>query len=167
MTKNYFQLFDLENLFDIDREKLNKKYKELQKQYHPDQIQKKPQQKIDTTITSSYINNAYNILKDNYLRAKYLLEISGYALDDSSLNNRLTNDELESILNEFEYIDTNENKILLQYKLNEYLNNKELLLNELARLFTLTRDFSKAQYLTIRLNFINKMIAKTKDKINQ
>jgi len=75
---NYFDLFNLNQKFSIDKNSLEKKYKEIQMVIHPDKFAQ------SDTITlnqahdaSSLVGNAYNILRDDYKRGTYLLSLKG------------------------------------------------------------------------------------------
>ncbi|WP_075432369.1 Fe-S protein assembly co-chaperone HscB [Buchnera aphidicola] len=72
---DYFSLFQIPQKFHINKNLLEKKFYSLQKKYHPDIYKKKNHNKNDYPISSSKINKAYNILKDKFNRAKYLLKI--------------------------------------------------------------------------------------------
>lgn len=77
---NYFEIFNLNQNFSIDKGLLEKKYKDIQKVIHPD---KYAAQGDKATLdqahnASSLVVKAYNILKDDYKRANYLLNLKGY-----------------------------------------------------------------------------------------
>ncbi|XRX42622.1 MAG: Fe-S protein assembly co-chaperone HscB [Buchnera aphidicola (Eriosoma harunire)] len=74
---NYFELFNLNQEFAINKNKLTKNFYFLQKKYHPDLFildtinnQKKALKK------SMIINQGYHILKNPQDRAKYLLQLN-------------------------------------------------------------------------------------------
>ncbi len=84
-NQNYFQLFEIEQSVLIDYSELEKKYLELQKEFHPDKYANATDQekRLSLQITS-YINEAYNTLKDDYLKSLYLLKITGYEIGDQN-----------------------------------------------------------------------------------
>lgn len=67
--KNYFEAFSLPTDFSIDEIALEKKYLELQKQFHPDKSSSGDISK------SMEINEAYKILSDDFLRISHLLQL--------------------------------------------------------------------------------------------
>lgn len=81
LNKNYFQLFELEQNFVIDAEKLQDKMRELQNIYHPDKFANNQEQLNLAIIVSSHINHAYKTLHDSQLRATYLLELNDVRVD--------------------------------------------------------------------------------------
>ena len=78
-NQNYFQLFEIECSVLIDHEVLEKKYLSFQKNFHPDK----------------YVNGsdqeAYQTLKNDYLKSIYLLKIKGFEVDDQ--NNTISDPE--------------------------------------------------------------------------
>jgi len=75
---NYFELFNLNQKFSIDKSFLEKKYKEIQKVIHPDKFAQRDSATLNQAHdASSLVVHAYNILKDDYKRANYLLDLKG------------------------------------------------------------------------------------------
>ena len=84
-NENYFQLFEIEKSVLIDLNVLEDKYLELQKEFHPDKyVNASDQEKRISLQITSYINEAYNTLKNDYLKSIYLLKIEGYKLEDQN-----------------------------------------------------------------------------------
>ena len=77
-SQTYFELFGLDPVFDIDPGSLHTEQQRLQASYHPDRYVTPA---IWTSVFrckwTSWINQAYEILRDPVKRARYLLEISG------------------------------------------------------------------------------------------
>ena len=71
----FFDIYEIEPSFSVSESELKKKYLVLQKKFHPDRFAHSniDQQKA-ALINSSLINDAYQVLKDDIKRAKYLLE---------------------------------------------------------------------------------------------
>lgn len=71
---NYFQLFDIENSFDVDLQNLSSSYQALQKAVHPDKFAHASEQEQRIAVQkSAQINDAYQTLKNPLQRAEYLL----------------------------------------------------------------------------------------------
>ena len=84
-NENYFQLFEIEKSVFIDFKILEEKYLVLQKEFHPDKyVNASDQEKRISLQITSYINEAYNTLKNDYLKSIYLLKIEGYKLEDQN-----------------------------------------------------------------------------------
>lgn len=73
-----FEIFGLPIAFALDRSQLDNRWKDLQRQYHPDRhIAADPQTQRQTMQWSIRINEAYHRLKDPLRRAAYLCELHG------------------------------------------------------------------------------------------
>lgn len=71
---DYYDLFKLEPSFELDEGKLDAKYKDLQKQLHPDLFSTKTPNEKDVSLQSSTaVNQAYQTLRDPIHRAMYIL----------------------------------------------------------------------------------------------
>ncbi|WP_343126545.1 Fe-S protein assembly co-chaperone HscB [Buchnera aphidicola] len=70
---NYFKLFKISQNFYINKKLLKKNFYKLQIKYHPDKINKNFFNILDKKINSQNINKGYQILKNDFKRAKYLL----------------------------------------------------------------------------------------------
>lgn len=73
---NYFELFGVDESFDIDSQKISQVYQTLQKTVHPDKFASASEQdRLLAVRKSSQINDAYQTLKSAVKRAEYLLTI--------------------------------------------------------------------------------------------
>ena len=76
MTQNYFQLFNLPEKFQIDSVKLQENYRSIQKEIHPDRFATSTEnEKVQSMIKSTQVNDAYQTLKSPTKRAKYILSL--------------------------------------------------------------------------------------------
>lgn len=77
VTKNYFELFGLEQAFKIDLGALETSYHDLQQEHHPDNFAGADEaQRMQAVQTTSIINSAYDTLKSPLSRAGYLLSLN-------------------------------------------------------------------------------------------
>ncbi|MGL1959162.1 MAG: co-chaperone HscB [Colwellia sp.] len=75
---NYFQLFGIEESFDVDLNQLSSFYQTLQKAVHPDRFaHASSQEQLIAVQKSAHINDAYQTLKLPLKRAEYLLTLRG------------------------------------------------------------------------------------------
>lgn len=81
-SKNYFDLFGLPVGFVVDAGDLAGRYRELQKVVHPDRFAAAGERSQRLSLQgATYVNEAYETLRDPMRRAFYLLELNGYAAD--------------------------------------------------------------------------------------
>jgi len=83
-SKDYFQLFNFPAVYDIDRDVLTQRYRDMQGLIHPDRFVNatEKERRISVQLTA-LINEAYNVLKSPLARARYLLQLRGVDIDDS------------------------------------------------------------------------------------
>ncbi|WP_346839146.1 Fe-S protein assembly co-chaperone HscB [Microbulbifer sp. SAOS-129_SWC] len=76
--QTYFDMFGLKPAFEIDRAALTKRYRELQREFHPDKYAAKSErEQLLAMQYAARINEAHTTLRDPVLRAAYLLELAG------------------------------------------------------------------------------------------
>tara|TARA_R110002095_G_scaffold129785_2_gene112541 strand:- start:1293 stop:1829 length:537 start_codon:yes stop_codon:yes gene_type:complete len=74
--KNHFDLFDLSPAFSVDLERLEAFYRKLNQQFHPDVVsQGSSREKLEATLLTAQINEAYETLKTPLKRGYYLLKL--------------------------------------------------------------------------------------------
>ena len=79
----HFELFDLPQSFVVERERLDTRYRKLQRSVHPDRFVNAGDRERRLSIQqATVINEGYRTLKDPLLRGRYLLQLAGYAFDD-------------------------------------------------------------------------------------
>lgn len=82
---NYFELFDLPSVFQVDSALLAERYRQLQQVYHPDRFAGQSAREIRVAVQkASLVNQAYETLKSPVARAQHLLELQGLEADQSS-----------------------------------------------------------------------------------
>ena len=77
-TRNHFELFGLPARFRIDAADLDRAYRELQRNVHPDRYAGAADHEKRLALqASARVNEAYRTLKDPVARAEYLLQLAG------------------------------------------------------------------------------------------
>ena len=71
LNDDYFTLFDLERGFSVNTEALSSRYRELQRQYHPDRFAHDPGQQKQAVEWTAHLNQAYQTLAGPVLRAAW------------------------------------------------------------------------------------------------
>jgi len=76
--RNYFELFDLPVGFALDQEQLGERYRQVQRELHPDRYASASAHEQRLAVQySALVNEAYATLRKPLPRALYLLELSG------------------------------------------------------------------------------------------
>ncbi len=77
-NNNYFELFGLKQIFNIDLTTLENNFRKIQSESHPDRfVTAESAEKLKSMQLATLTNEAYQTLKHPALRAKYLLELQG------------------------------------------------------------------------------------------
>ena len=96
--QNYFELFGLKPVFDVDAIELRDIQQRLQATYHPDRhVNASAPDRRAAVQMAAWINQAYEILRDPVKRAYYLLKINGAELPDESTTTADTGFLMEQI----------------------------------------------------------------------
>lgn len=78
--RTHFELFDLPVSWQIDGQRLATRYRELQREVHPDRFAHASSQERRLSLElASQVNEGYRILRDPVARALYLLELNKIA----------------------------------------------------------------------------------------
>ena len=101
---NYFEVFDLEPLLNIDLRSLERKFHELSRQYHPDFHTSSPPEERERALRmTALLNDAYRTLREPHRQAEYLVRSQGFEVDGSKVPQALLaevfeiNEELEQL----------------------------------------------------------------------
>lgn len=82
---NHFELFGIEPAFDIDPGRLEKAFRDLQAQVHPDRfVHASDAEKRLSMQWATHVNEAYQTLKDPIARARYLLRLKGVETEEET-----------------------------------------------------------------------------------
>ncbi|MCK7595868.1 Fe-S protein assembly co-chaperone HscB [Microbulbifer sp. CAU 1566] len=82
LQQNYFEIFGLPMAYEVDRQALTKRYRELQQEFHPDRFAAKSEREQMLSMQyAAQINEANNTLKDPVARAAYLLQLAGVTIN--------------------------------------------------------------------------------------
>ena len=96
LKKNYFELFGLPLQFELEDRELADRYKNLQRQLHPDTViaAADDRQKRFAIQAAAHVNEAYRILRNPLDRAGYLLEQKGCKSAADKAGKQLTSEFL-------------------------------------------------------------------------
>jgi len=84
-SKNHFELFQLPVAFELDLAVLERAYRELQREVHPDRfVTAKPAEQRLAAQWATQANEAYRTLKSPLNRGRYFLKIHGIETEEES-----------------------------------------------------------------------------------
>ena len=159
--RSFFELFSVPVSWNIDREAIEERYQQLQKQFHPDRfVTKCDVERRLAAQTSSLINDAYATLLSPLKRAQYLLKLKGFDIDEE---NQTTSD-LEFLTEQIALREELANIEQLEAPL-EALNNFEgrlenhygMLQDNFEASFR-ARDYSEAANSVVKMQFFVKLL---------
>lgn len=163
MLEHYFQLLDLPEKYAVDKKELKNKYLAMQIKFHPDKAIDEKQRR-EFLEKSMKLNEAEKILKDDYLRAEYMLKLAGAELNDHTLRGAISTDELEEIMEIHEAIESTEDLHTLQKIKSLKLQEKDEMVKELGNSFD-TNNIAKALDLTVRLKYLTNLVRNIELKV--
>ncbi len=78
LNQNHFELFGLPARFDVDLAQLDTRYRDLQREVHPDRFAAAPDAERRVSVQrATRVNEAYQTLKSPLKRAVYILRLRG------------------------------------------------------------------------------------------
>jgi len=163
VTQNYFELFNLPEKFQIDSVKLQENYRSIQKEIHPDRFATSTEnEKTQSMIKSTQVNDAYQTLKSTTKRAKYIL-----SLHKSVEKITLPPDFLMQQMEWEEHLEDIEknNKELDQFKLAINKKYKEYSLL-LSKQIDNDQNWNEAAITIDKLYFVEKLLHKINISLN-
>lgn len=84
-SNNYFEVFSLPSQFDIPQSQLVSRYRDLQKQLHPDKFAAASDAERRWSMqASSFVNEGYQTLAGDLSRAIYILQINEVSIDEET-----------------------------------------------------------------------------------
>jgi molecular chaperone HscB len=152
---NHFELLNLEQRYDIDFRLLQKQYLLKQAFYHPDRASS-GSNRIKNLDISMQLNEAYKILKDDYMRAEYLLKILK-KFDENILHESLTASELEEIIESHEELDLMDSVESLQRLKDNKMLAKSKMIEALTESFK-DNNITKALDITVHLKYLTNLV---------
>ena len=162
---DYFKLLGLKQGYNIDSNQLKKQYLTMQARFHPDKA-KSTEEKREALNKSMLINEAYKILQDDYLRAKYLLELKGQEFNNNTIKNILSHGELEEILDQFEAIDDENDIDKLKKMEMKNINEQKKFISKLVSHFD-NNELKEALDITVHLKYLTNLVKNIRLKIKK
>ncbi len=159
--RNYFQLFDLPVDFALDQTQLSARYRQLQRELHPDRYAGASAHEQRLAVQySSFINEAYATLRKPLPRALYLLEVAGMSgemiagqpLDGGFLIQQM---ELREKLEEME--DLVDPETALDHLVTEIGADVAMLHQQFSSAYTV-QDMTTAASACVKMQYLDKLL---------
>lgn len=162
-----FELFGLEQRFKQDRAELDARWKDLQRQAHPDKFsaQGAAAQRV-AMQWSVRINEAYQRLKNPLKRAAYLCELHGAAVNAEN-NTAMPASFLMQQMTWREELDEAESVADLERISQQCRQAERETLLEIARLLDHANDYTAAVAQVRALMFIERFVADVNDRLDR
>ena len=157
--QNYFEIFQLPQVFDLDVRDLSERFLQLQKTVHPDKfVDASDREKRLSMQWATQINEAHRTLKSALPRAIYLLSLEG---EDITHNPLL---ELAFLMQQIELREELEEIELTGASLetlDEFKDEVEAVMKSLETGFAKfyqDKDLAEAKQVVYKLQFMNKLL---------
>ena len=161
---NYFSLLDLPLHFRLDLEKLEDNYLAMQAKVHPDNFAKSQSEREVATIYSSVLNQAYQALKDTYLRALYVLVLNGVQTPEQKGDVTINDQELlRQMMEVNQHIMTLESKGKCQQMIVQTEEEMSIVEDDLCKLYE-EKNWQEFRKKAHHLRYLQKNITRIKTK---
>ena len=161
-SSSYFELFGLPQAFALDTERLDRAYREIQSQVHPDRFAHAGDAERRASLQwTTRVNEAYQALKNPVMRAKHLLELQGVDVAFET-NTQMPSDFLLEQLETREALDRatkRKDAAALDDLKNNLDRQKKLLEQEIGDAIDAKKDYAGAADLVRKLMFLDKVDA--------
>ena len=143
-----FQVFGLQESFFIDRSFLNKIYFDLQNKLHPDRFSSHDEERALAEHYSSYLNWAYQVLKDPFKRAEILLK---------DFPSSVSQIDLMEQMEKHEYLESLSSRDTLSAFESRIMEEKNKIENEMVDFFK-EKNHEKAKYCLARFKYFDRLL---------
>ena len=160
-NRNYFELFGLPPAFALSRESLERAYRDIQAEIHPDRFAHagEAEQRLAMQWTAR-VNEAYQTLRQPLERARYLLELQGVHAMDA----RNTAMPADFLMQQMEWRERLEeakaakDSTALQRIKTDARAQAERLVRQLGELLDQRHDYAQAAEVLRKYRFLDKLL---------
>lgn len=162
-----FELFGLKRQFEQDRSAVDARWKDLQREAHPDKFAAQGQAAQRVAMQWSVrINEAYQRLKDPLKRAAYLCELAGHPVN-AHTNTAMPTSFLMQQMEWREALDDANGADDLEALADTVQDSRKQLLKECATVLDVQHDYGAAVGLVRTLMFIEKFSHDLHQRLDQ
>jgi molecular chaperone HscB len=156
---NHFDLFGLAPAYALETEKLERAYREIQSQVHPDRFAHAGDAERRASLQwTTRVNEAYRTLKDPVQRARHILELHGVDVAFET-NTAMPAEFLMQQMELRETLESARDAAQLDALRRELVNDKRALEEAIAEAIDDRKDYGAAAQLVRKLQFLDRMDA--------
>src|SRR5687767_678726 len=159
-SSSCFELFGLPARYSVDQEMLEKAYRDIQSQVHPDRFAHAGDAERRASLQwTTRVNEAHRTLKDPVQRGKHLLELQGVDVAFET-NTQMPTDFLMQQLElreELEAAIQKKDAVVLDALRKRLVGQKHLLEGEIGEAIDDRKDYAGAAELVRKLMFLDKL----------
>ena len=157
---NHFELFGLPPAFALDPEGLERRYREIQSQVHPDRFAHAGDAERRASLQwTTRVNEAYRTLTDPVQRAKHILELHGVDVafeTNTQMPAEFLMQQLE-LREELEGAVSGKDAEALDRMRSELASNRKSLEDEIGEAIDSKKDYAGAAGLVRKLMFLHRL----------
>ena len=155
--QSHFELFGLAPAFGLETEALERSYREIQSQVHPDRFAHAGDAERRASLQwTTRVNEAYRTLKDPVQRAKHVLELHGVDVAFET-NTAMPPEFLMQQMELREALEEAKDAARLDALRNQLRTSRSSLENEIAQAIDRNKDYAGAAGLVRKLQFLDKL----------
>jgi molecular chaperone HscB len=156
-VQNHFELFGLSPAFGLETEALERSYRQIQAQVHPDRFAHAGDAERRASLQwTTRVNEAYRTLKDPVQRAKHLLELQGVDVAFET-NTAMPPDFLMQQMELREALEEAKDAPRLDALRTELRRSRSALETEIEQALDRKKDYAGAAGLVRKLQFLDKL----------
>ena len=156
-SSSHFELFGLPAVFSLDQEMLEKAYRDIQSQVHPDRFAHAGDAERRASLQwTTRVNEAYRTLKSPVQRAKHLLELHGVDVAFET-NTAMPSEFLMQQMELRERLEEAKDSSSLDGLRNELSSTRKSLEDEIAQEIDSRKNYKGAADLVRKLQFLHRL----------
>ena len=156
-SSSHFELFGLPAAFSIDELMLEKAYRDIQSQVHPDRFAHAGDAERRASLQwTTRVNEAYRILKSPVQRAKHLLELQGVDVAFET-NTAMPAGFLMQQMELREKLEEAKDARALDGLRKDLFSSRDSIQGEIARAIDVEKDYKAAAGLVRKLQFLHRL----------
>jgi len=157
LTSSHFELFGLPAVFSLDQEMLEKAYRDIQSQVHPDRFAHAGDAERRASLQwTTRVNEAFQVLKNPVSRARHLLELQGVDVAFET-NTAMPADFLMQQMELREKLEEAKGADALDALRKDLFSSRDSLQREIARAIDAEKDYKAAAGLVRKLQFLHRL----------